>query len=133
MTIFHSLPGMCLIAVILWLMFFFPYQFNEYFIETYGHKAWSTVVAVLQAICLVYAMVLNDGQGNIVVWLIVVIVYLLCMTKCYRIALTYGASKADALKASFSQLFAPCLVVAIAVGFVIGVNKVMKLFEKKSD
>lgn len=130
MTILHSLAGMCLIAVALWLMFFFPYRFNEYFKETYGHKAWSTGAAVLQAICLVFAIFSYDGQDNSVVWLIVLIVYLLCMTQCYRIALKNGASKADARKASFSQLFAPCLVTAIAAGFVITVNKVMEFFEK---
>ena len=133
MTIFHSLAGMCLIAVALWLMFFFPHRFNEYFKETYGHKAWSTVAAVLQAICLVFAMFSNDGQGNPVVWVIVLIVYILCLTQCYRIALTHGASKEDALKASFSQFFAPCLVTAIAAGFVIAVNKVMVFFEKHAD
>ena len=91
MTIFHGLSGMCLIAVALWLMFFFPYRFNEYFKETYGHKAWSTVVAVLQAICLIFVMFSNNGQGTPVVCLIVLIVYLLCITQCYRIALTHGA------------------------------------------
>lgn len=129
MTIFHSLAGMCIVTIALWLMFFFPYRFNEYFKETYGHKAWSTGAAVLQAICLVFAMFSNDGQGN----MIVIIVYILCLTQCYRIAITHGASKTDALKASFAQLFAPCLVTAIAAGFVIAVKSVMGFFEKDAD
>lgn len=130
MTIFRSLVGMCLIAIALWFMFFFPYRFNEYFKETYGHKAWSTGAAVLQAICTIYAMFSNDGQGNPVVWVIVLTVYILCLTQCYRIAIRHGASKTDALKALFSQLFAPCLVTVIAAGFVIAVKNVMALFEK---
>ena len=133
MTIFHSLAGMCIVAIALWLMFFFPYRFNEYFKETYGHKAWSTGAAVLQAICLVYAMFSNNGQGNMIVWTIVIIVYILCLTQCYRIAITHGASKTDAIKASFSQLFAPCPVTAIAAGFVIAVKNVMEFFEKDTD
>jgi len=133
MTIFHSLASMCIVAIALWLMFFFPYRFNEYFKETYGHKAWSTGVAVLQAICLVYAMFSNNGQGNMIVWTIVIIVYILCLTQCYRIAITHGASKTDAIKASFSQLFAPCLVTAIAAGFVIAVKNIMEFFEKDTD
>lgn len=133
MTIFHSLAGMCLVAIALWLMFFFPYRFNEYFKETYGYKAWSTGAAVLQAICLVYAMFSNDGQGYPIVWVIVLVIYIVCVTQCYRIAITHGASKTDALKASVSQIFAPCLVTAIAAGFVIAVNKVMGFFEKHAD
>lgn len=133
MTIFHSLAGMCLVALALWLMFFFPYRFNEYFKETYGHKAWSTVAALLQAICTVYAMFSNDRQGNPIVWVIVLIVYILCLTQCYRIAIIHGASKTDALKASFSQLFAPCLVTAISAGFVIAVKNVMGFFGKDTD
>ena len=86
MTIFHSLAGMCLIAVALWLMFFFPYRFNEYFKETYGHKAWSTVAAVLQAICLVFAMFSNDGQ-NVSCVGIVYSLHIVSNTR-YRIALT---------------------------------------------
>ncbi len=75
----------------------------------------------------------NDGQGNWVVWVIVIIVYILCLTQCHRIALTHGASKTDALKASFSQLFAPCLVTAISAGFVIAVKNVMGFFGKDTD
>jgi hypothetical protein len=133
MTIFQSLAGMCLVAIALWLIFFFPYRYNEYFKETYGHKAWSSGVAVLQAICTIYAMFSNDGQGNSIVWMIVLIVYILCLTQCYRIAITHGASKTDALKASFSQLFAPFLVTAIVTGFVIAVKNVMGFFEKNTD
>lgn len=133
MTIFHSLAGMCLIAFALWLMLFFPYRFNEYFKETYGHKAWSTGAAVVQAICIIYAMFSNDGQGNRVVWVIVLMVYIFCLTQCYRIAIKHGASQTDALKASCSQLFAPCLVTAIAAGFVLAVKNVMGFFEKNTD
>jgi len=133
MTIFHSLFGMFLIAVALWLMLFFPYRFNEYFQETYGHKAWSAAAAALQALCTIYAFFSDDGQGSPQAWGLVFIIYILCMVFCYRIALKHGASKKDALKASCSQFFAPCFVTAVAAGFVITVKNVMKLFDKDSD
>ncbi len=131
MTIFHSLVGMCLIAVALWLMFFFPYRFNEYFKETYGHKAWSNGAAVLQAICTIFAMLSNNGQGNPIVWVVVIIVYAICLIRCYQIAKVHNATKSDAIKAVFSQLFAPFLVTAMVAGFVIAVNKVMEFFDKE--
>lgn len=121
---------MCLIAFALWLMLFFPYRYNRYFEDVYGHKSWSVAAAVVQAVVTIYAMFVNDGHGNPIAWIIVIIVYTICMTWCYRIAKVHGASKSDAVKAVFSQFFAPCLVTAMVVGFVIAVKKVMEFFDK---
>jgi O-antigen/teichoic acid export membrane protein len=107
MTILHSLAGMGLFAFALWLTLFFPYRFNNYFVDVYGYKAWSVGAAVVQAVVTIYAMFTNDGRGNSLAWIIVIIVYATCLIRCYQIAKVHNAAKSDAIKAVFSQIFAP--------------------------
>jgi hypothetical protein len=58
MTIFQSMLELLAVALFFWLTLFFSSRFNEYFVETYNHKAWSIGGAVIQAGCAFFHRVL---------------------------------------------------------------------------
>lgn len=104
--------SIALIIALFFISFIFPMKINNYFVNTYGCKAFSWILSIVQFIMILACLIEENKIIQLILFLILLLIIILNIIYRMNLFKNFGVDKLDIRRAIYANI-------AVMFGFII--------------